>query len=152
MPVGAGSIKRASKLNTETTEVKAQETGVVEENAKVAAEVATKEVGNTMAEEGTVANESGASESTKAKKAAGAKSASKKTTEAKKATKTKKASASKTVGENDTNKSISSTVKIEAKDEKNTMEDVASAEVAVLKNSKASQFCHLTEELPIHLL
>ena len=148
MPVGAGSIKRASKLNTETAEVKAQEAGVVEGNAKEAAEVATKEVGNTMAEESTVANESGASESTAAKKSAGTKSATKKTAEAKKTTKAKKASASKTVGENDTNKSISSTVK----DEKNTMEDVASAEVAVLKNSKASQFCHLTEELPIHLL
>ena len=128
MAVGAGSIKRASKLNADAESKKAVEAPVESAPVETTEEKAPAKKSSTT--------KSTATKSTNAKTTT--KSAATKTT-------TKKAPAKKTA-----EKPAEAVPAVEASVITNI--DPVVLDVVLSKKPKANKACHLTEDMPIHLL
>ena len=146
MAVGAGSIKRASKLNAEAETKKNVAADAVAE--KVPAEEAAEVVAEN------VPVKEAAEEKVPAKKTTTRKTTAKKTTEAK--TTETKTTAKETTQVEAVVKQIAEAATEEVKSSVETSVianiDPAVLDVVLGKKEKKNQACHLTEDMPIHLL
>ena len=149
MAVGAGSIKRASKLNAEAETKKNVAADAVAE--KVPAEEAAEVVAEN------VPVKEAAEEKVPAKKTTTRKTTAKKTTA--KETTTRKTPAKKAAEENQVEAVVKQIAEAATEEVKSSVEtsvianiDPAVLDVVLGKKEKKNQACHLTEDMPIHLL
>ena len=136
MAVGAGSIKRASKLNADAESKKQGEAG---SETQVSVEKTAESVPVQETEAKTPAKKATTSKTTKTT----AKSTTTKTTT------TKKAPAKKTA-----QKTVEEKAVVEAPVEASVITNIDPVvlDVVLSKKTKTNKACHLTEDMPIHLL
>ena len=159
MAVGAGSIKRASKLNAEAETKKNVAADAVAEKvpAEEAAEVVAENVPVKEAAEEKVPAKKTTTRKTTAKKTTEAKTTETKTTA--KETTTRKTPDKKAAEENQVEAVVKQIAEAATEEVKSSVEtsvianiDPAVLDVVLGKKEKKNQACHLTEDMPIHLL